>query len=60
VVGTVPLRLAQPENQLHRADLAKMLVHRRERRQGPGWQPVGVIPGYSLVPRGGMCDTRCF
>ncbi|MDB4884361.1 MAG: N-acetyltransferase [Gemmatimonadetes bacterium] len=32
--GTVQLVLDQPENQPHRADLAKMLVHRRARRQG--------------------------
>ena len=36
VVGTVQLVLAQAENQPHRADLAKMLVHRRARRQGLG------------------------
>ena len=36
VCGTVQLVLAQPENQPHRADLAKMLVHRRVRRQGLG------------------------
>src|ERR1043165_3330808 len=34
--GTVQLLLEQPENQPHRADLAKMLVHRRARRQGLG------------------------
>src|SRR5262249_18338127 len=34
VCGTVQLVLDQPENQPHRADLAKMLVHRRARRQG--------------------------
>jgi GNAT superfamily N-acetyltransferase len=34
--GTVQLVLDQPENQPHRADLAKMLVHRRARRQGLG------------------------
>jgi GNAT superfamily N-acetyltransferase len=34
--GTVQLLLDQPENQPHRADLAKMLVHRRARRQGLG------------------------
>jgi GNAT superfamily N-acetyltransferase len=32
----VQLVLAQPENQPHRADLSKMLVHRRARRQGVG------------------------
>ncbi len=36
VCGTVQLVLAQPENQPHRAELAKMLVHRRVRRQGVG------------------------
>jgi GNAT superfamily N-acetyltransferase len=34
--GTVQLLLDMPENQPHRADLAKMLVHRRARRQGLG------------------------
>jgi GNAT superfamily N-acetyltransferase len=34
IVGTVQLVLAQPENQRHRADVAKMLVHRRARRGG--------------------------
>jgi len=34
--GTVQLVLNQPENQPHRADLAKMLVRRRSRRQGLG------------------------
>jgi GNAT superfamily N-acetyltransferase len=36
IVGTVQLVLAQPENQPHRADLSKMLVHRRARRRGLG------------------------
>jgi GNAT superfamily N-acetyltransferase len=34
--GTVQLVLDLPENQPHRADLVKMLVHRRSRRQGVG------------------------
>jgi GNAT superfamily N-acetyltransferase len=34
--GTVQLALDLPENQPHRADLLKMLVHRRARRQGVG------------------------
>ena len=95
--GTVQLVLEQPENQPHRADLAKMLVHRRVRRQGLGaalmraaeatardcgktllvldavtggdaarlyerlgWERVGVIPGYALLPRGGLCDTTVY
>jgi GNAT superfamily N-acetyltransferase len=96
VAGTVQLILDQPENQPHRADLSKMLVHRRTRRQGLGaallraaeslarecgksllvldtasgdaerlyarlgWQRSGVIPGYALWPRGGLCDTTVF
>jgi GNAT superfamily N-acetyltransferase len=36
IVGSVQLILDQPENQPHRADLSKMLVHRRARRQGVG------------------------
>ena len=36
IVGTVTVILAQPENQPHRGDLAKMLVHRRVRRLGVG------------------------
>jgi GNAT superfamily N-acetyltransferase len=94
--GTVQLVLDQPENQPHRADLSKMLVHRRARRQGLGaalmraaeamarecgktllvldtasddaerlyerlgWQRVGVIPGYALLPQGGLCDTTVY
>jgi len=96
VCGTVQLILDQPENQPHRADLAKMLVHRRARRQGlgaalmhaaeatarecgktllvldtasddaerlyerSGWTRVGVIPGYALLPKGGLCATTMF
>ena len=36
VCGTVQLIFDLPENQPHRADLAKMLVHRRARRHGLG------------------------
>lgn len=97
VCGTVQLVLDLPENQPHRADLAKMLVHRRARRQGLGaalmraaedmarecgrtllvldavtggdaerlyerlgWQRVGVIPDYALMPGGEPCDTTVF
>jgi GNAT superfamily N-acetyltransferase len=34
VIGTVQSVLAQPENQPHRADIAKMMVHPRARRRG--------------------------
>jgi len=97
IVGTVQLVVDQPDNQPHRADLAKMLVHRRARRRGLGaalmraaeqlgrdcgksllvldtvtggdaerlyaqlgWQRCGVIPGYALWPRGGLCATTYF
>ncbi len=36
IVGTVQVVLKQPENQPHRGDLAKMLVHRRARKRGVG------------------------
>lgn len=95
--GTVQLVLNLPENQPHRADLTKMLVHRRARRQGLGaalmraaeatarecgrtllvldavtdgdaarlyeqlgWVRVGDIPGYALMPRGGLCSTTVY
>ena len=96
IIGTVQLILDQPDNQPHRADLAKMLVHRSARRQGlgdalmqaaedlarkcgktllvldtasldaerlyarNGWARVGAIPGYALLPQGGLCDTTYF
>jgi GNAT superfamily N-acetyltransferase len=36
IVGTVSVIWAQPENQPHRADIAKMQVHRSARKQGIG------------------------
>jgi GNAT superfamily N-acetyltransferase len=36
IVGSAQVVWAQPENQPHRADVAKMLVHRRARRAGVG------------------------
>src|SRR5260370_37635828 len=36
IVGTVQVVLAMPDNQPHRGDVAKMLVHRRARRRGVG------------------------
>ena len=38
IVGTVQLVLALPENQPHRGDVAKMLVHRSARRRGVAQQ----------------------
>jgi len=97
ICGTVQLLLDLPENQPHRADVAKMLVHRRARRQGVGaalmhaaeatardcgrtvlvldtvtggdaerlytrlgWQRVGEVPKYALMPRGEFCSTTFF
>ena len=36
VLGTVQVVLAAPENQPHRGEITKMLVHRRARRRGVG------------------------
>jgi GNAT superfamily N-acetyltransferase len=36
IVGTVSLHPAWPPNQPHRADITKLLVHRRARRHGVG------------------------
>jgi GNAT superfamily N-acetyltransferase len=97
VCGTVQLLFDLPENQPHRADLLKMLVHRRARRQGLGaalvraaeaaarasgktllvldavtggdaarlyerlgWVRVGDVPGYALLPQGGLCSTTFY
>ena len=97
LLGTVQLILAQPENQPHRADVAKMLVHRHARRRGvaqrllealdaearregrtvlvldtvtggnadrlyarAGWQRVGAVPGFALMPDGAPCGTTFF
>jgi len=93
IVGTAQAVWAGPENQPHRADISKMLVHRRARRQGVGaavlaaaeraafeagrtllvldtasadaerlyerggWQRVGTIPKYALMPDGPFCAT---
>jgi GNAT superfamily N-acetyltransferase len=93
VIGTAQAIWAEPENQPHRADLAKMLVHRSARRLGvgaavlaaaeraafdsgrtllvldtasaeaerlyerQGWQRVGTIPKYALLPEGPPCNT---
>ncbi|OLL28051.1 GNAT family N-acetyltransferase [Burkholderia sp. SRS-W-2-2016] len=97
IVGTVQLITAQPENQPHRADVAKMLVHRKARRRGiahalmsevehvaraesksvllldtvtgadaerlyqrAGWQRVGDVPNYALMPDGALCGTTFY
>jgi len=97
IVGTVQLVTSLPENQPHRADVAKMLVLRRARRRGiaqrlmealddearregrsvlvldtvtggdaerlyarAGWQRVGDVPRYALMPDGRYCGTTFF
>jgi len=97
IVGTVQLVISQPDNQPHRADIAKMLVHRSARRCGiaqrlmaavdavaheegktvlvldtvtggdaerlyqrAGWQRVGMVPKYALMPTGEFCATTFF
>jgi GNAT superfamily N-acetyltransferase len=97
MVGTVQLILSLPENQPHRADVAKMLVHRSARGLGvagrlmaaledaaraegrtvlvldtvtggdaarlyarTGWQRVGEVPHYVLMPDGTPCGTTFF
>jgi GNAT superfamily N-acetyltransferase len=97
IAGTVQVIAAQPDNQPHRADVAKMLVHRKARRRGialrlmaavddaareegrtvlvldtvtggdaerlyerAGWQRVGVVPKYALMPDGAFCSTTYY
>lgn len=48
IVGTVQLIWAQAENQPHRGNLAKMLVHRRARRQGVGAALLAAAEQYAL------------
>jgi len=43
IVGTVQLVLALPENQPHRADVAKMLVRRDARRRGVGQRLMAAV-----------------
>jgi GNAT superfamily N-acetyltransferase len=43
IVGTVQLLTAQPENQPHRADVAKMLVCRQARRQGVAMRLMAAV-----------------
>lgn len=96
ILGTAQAIWAAPENQPHRADIAKMLVHPRARRRGVGaavlraaeeaaraagrivlvldtsspeaerlyerggWQRVGTVPRYALLPDGAFCSTVFF
>ena len=47
IVGTVQLVLDLPENQPHRADLSKMLVHRRARKRGLGAALMGAAEAFA-------------
>jgi GNAT superfamily N-acetyltransferase len=49
VCGTVQLITAQPDNQPHRADVAKMLVHSRARKQGLGEALMGAVEEAALA-----------
>ncbi|WP_336241956.1 GNAT family N-acetyltransferase [Enterobacter cloacae] len=67
VIGTVQLITDQPENQPHRADVAKLLVLDTSTGSGAetfyqraGWQKVGEIPRYALMPDGAMTATSVF
>lgn len=96
-LGTVQLGIGMMPNQPHRADLKKLLVHRKARGLGLsrllmeaaeaaavkhkrhvlvldtatgspaeaiyekfGWQRVGVIPQYALMPDGSYCGSTFF
>lgn len=48
IIGTVQVVWAQPENQPHRGDIAKMLVHRRARRLGLGAALLGAAEQSAL------------
>lgn len=43
IVGTVQLITAQPDNQPHRADVAKLLVHRQARRGGAARELMALL-----------------
>jgi GNAT superfamily N-acetyltransferase len=97
ILGTVQLGIGMMPNQPHRADLKKLLVHRKARGLGLsrllmdaaereagrhgrhilvldtatgspaeriyekfGWQRVGVIPQYALMPDGSFCGSTFF
>jgi GNAT superfamily N-acetyltransferase len=49
IVGTVQVVWARPENQPHRGDVAKMLVHRRARRRGLGAALLAAVERAALA-----------
>lgn len=51
IVGTVQLVLDLPDNQPHRADVAKMLVHRAARRRGIAQRLMEALEQQALAER---------
>lgn len=47
-LGTVQVILAAPENQPHRGEISKMLVHRRARRRGVGELLMGAAEAAAI------------
>jgi GNAT superfamily N-acetyltransferase len=47
IAGTVSMHPAWPPNQPHRADIAKLIVHRRARRQGVGRALMATIEAHA-------------
>jgi GNAT superfamily N-acetyltransferase len=47
IVGTVSMHPAWPPNQPHRADIAKLIVHRRARRRGVGRALMAAIEAHA-------------
>lgn len=45
ILGTVQMIVLQPDNQPHRGDIAKMLVHRKARRRGIAQRLIAAIDG---------------
>lgn len=67
ILGTVQLILAQPENQPHRAEGKSVLVldtvtggDAERLYQRTGWQRVGTVPNYALMPDGAFCGTTFY
>ena len=51
IVGTVQVVLAQPDNQPHRADVAKMLVRRTARRHGIAQRLMAALDEQARIER---------
>jgi len=47
LVGTVQIDVAQPPNQPHRCELAKMIVHSRARRKGVGRRLMAAVEAHA-------------